>query len=198
VRSDVLSTHGSVTLRKASRVTGNVTAGGAIRNGGAITGTMKANSPSPTITASPVAPCSPFSGRAGIHGRFTYRAAKGDLTVTPGKTVRLGAGAYCFHRLTIPKSSVLKVTGPVTITLTGVLRASGTFVNATSSAANLRIRSSYKDAKGVALTGGRKAYLTVYAPKTGITMSGGGAIWGALFGRKLFVSGNSDVHFDTD
>jgi hypothetical protein len=173
-----------------------VTAGTSIHNVGVITGTQKANSPSATITAPSVPACSRFSTAAGINGAFTYSALRSNLRVKPGKTATLAAGAYCFHDLRIPKRSVLKVTGNVTIQLTGLLRAFGTFANTTPSGANLLIASSYSGSNGVALTGGGRAYVIVYAPSTRVELSGGRAIFGALLGKTLKVSGHSDVHVD--
>ena len=82
----------SVTLDKGGLVTGDVTAGTAITNKGTINGTATPNSPSPPIVAPPVPVCSPFSGDGGISGKFSYNAAKGDLTVSGGKTVTLASG----------------------------------------------------------------------------------------------------------
>ena len=62
--------------------------------------------------------------------------------------------------------------------------------------ANLRIESSYTGAGGVALSGGSGAYLTVYAPGTGVTLSGGSPLFGALLGKTLTVSGGAAIHYD--
>jgi hypothetical protein len=196
VRGNVLSTHGSVTLTKASRVTRNVRAGTRIRNAGNIGGIARAHSPSPTITAAPIAACSPFSGRTGLSGGFTYDPATGDLRVDRGATLTLAPGTYCFHALTIARRAVLNVTGPVTIAVTGRLRAAGKLLNTTASPPNLLIVSSYTGANGVALAVGRSAYLTAYAPSTRIALTGGGTLFGGLLGQTLAVSGNSDVRFD--
>ena len=61
---------------------------------------------------------------------------------------------------------------------------------------NLQIESSYAGANGVVLSGGTGAYLAVYAPGTSIALSGGSPVYGALLGKTLIVSGNSDVHYD--
>jgi hypothetical protein len=37
-------------------------------------------------------------------------------------------------------------------------------------------------------------YLTIYAPGTDVTVSGGGPLYGALVGKTLTVFGNSFVH----
>jgi MBG domain-containing protein len=197
VRGNVLSTHGSVMLTKTGRVTGSVTAGRRIRNAGNIGGVVKAHAPSPAITARPIAPCSPFSDRTGLSGGFTYDPATGDLRVNAGATLTLAPGAYCFHSVSVLKRSELKVTGPVTIAVTGRLLASGALLNTTTaSPQNLLIVSSYTGANGVGLAGRHSAYLAVYAPSTRIAVSGGGAIFGGLLGGSLAVSGNADVHFD--
>ena len=49
---------------------------------------------------------------------------------------------------------------------------------------------------GVTISGNSSAYLTVYAPGTSVTISGGSPVFGALLGRTLTISGNSQVHYD--
>ena len=178
-------------------MTGDVRAGTAINNKGTINGTATPNSPSPPIIAPPVPVCSPFSGTGGLSGKFSYDAAKGDLTVSGGKTVTLAGGSYCFHNLTLSGGSVLTVAGPVTLTLTGLLNAAGgSFINPTHVPANLQISSSFAGANGVLLSGGAGAYLSVYAPTTSVGLSGGSPVYGALLGKTLALSGGSAVHYD--
>ena len=43
---------------------------------------------------------------------------------------------------------------------------------------------------------GSGTYLTIYAPGTSVTVSGGGPLFGSLVGKTLTVSGNSFVHQD--
>ena len=197
VYGDVRSATASVTLEKNGLVTGDVRAGTAINNKGTINGTATPNSPSPPIIAPPVAVCSPFSGTGGLSGKFSYDAAKGDLTLSGGKTVTLAGGSYCFHNLTLSGGSVLTVAGPVTLTLTGLLNAAGgSFINPTHVPANLQISSSFAGANGVLLSGGAGAYLSVYAPTTSVGLSGGSPVYGALLGKTLALSGGSAVHYD--
>ena len=83
------------------------------------------------------------------------------------------------------------------IVVTGKVNASGgAFVNQTHVATNLRLSSSYPGASGVTLSGGANAYMTVYAPQTAITLSGGAPLFGALLGKTLAASGKSAVHYD--
>jgi hypothetical protein len=143
--------------------------------------------------------CSPFTGTAGISGGpFNYNAAKGDLTVGGGKSVTLANGTYCFHDLTLSGGSKLNVNGPVKIFLTGQLVAGGGggFVNPTFVPSNLQISSSYAGKDGVKLSGGSNAYLSVYAPRTSVELSGSSPVFGALLGKTLVISGGSFVHYD--
>jgi hypothetical protein len=198
VGGSVRAAQGAVTLQSGAVVTGDVTAGGAISNKGTINGTATPNTPTPTIDPPDVAPCSPFSGTAGISGDFKYDAAKGDLTVSGKKSVTLADGTYCFHNLSLSGGSELHVNGPVKIFLTGKLEASGGsgFVNPTSVPANLQFSTSFDGKDGVKLSGGSQAYLSVYAPQTDVTLSGGSPVFGALLGKTLELSGNAVVHYD--
>jgi Carboxypeptidase regulatory-like domain len=197
VNGNVRSTQGSVTLGSLSLVTGNVAAGTTISNSGTINGTATPNAPSAAIVAPAVAVCSPFSGTSGIGGQFKYAAATGNLTVGSGKTATLANGSYCFHDVTLSRGSVLRVAGPVAITVTGKLSAKGAFDNRTFVPANLQISSSYTGNSGVGLVGGNSAYLTVYAPGTSVVLSDGGPVFGSLLGKTLTVSSDSDVHVDS-
>ena len=84
------------------------------------------------------------------------------------------------------------------IFLTGQLVAGGGsgFVNPTSVPSNLQISSSYAGKDGVKLSGGSNAYLSVYAPKTDIDLSGNSPVFGALLGKTLTIGGESAVHYD--
>jgi hypothetical protein len=66
------------------------------------------------------------------------------------------------------------VSGPVSIVVTDKLDASGGgFANTTRTPANLQISSSYSGTGGVTLSGRSGSYMSVYPPRTGITLSGG-------------------------
>jgi hypothetical protein len=196
VTGDVRSAQSSVSMDADGTVSGDVTAGTTI-TGGTIGGTATPNAPSSPLAAPAVTPCSPFSGAAGLGGKYAYNAATGDLTVAGGKTATLAAGTYCFHNVTVSGQSVLTVTGAVKIVLTGRLDASGgSIVNQTHVATNLQIASSFAGSDGVVLSGGSGAYFTVYAPRTGITLSGRSPVTGALLGKTLTASGGSPIHYD--
>jgi hypothetical protein len=60
----------------------------------------------------------------------------------------------------------------------------------------MQVASSYTGNNGVTLSGGSGTYMTIYAPGTSVTVSGGGPLFGALVGKTLTVSGNSTIHQD--
>jgi hypothetical protein len=198
VNGGVRSAEGAVTVQDGALVTGDVRAGTAITNNGTINGTATPSSPSSTLAAPDAPACSPFSGATGITGSFSYNAAKGDLTIGGGKSATLADGTYCFHDLILSGGSTLTVNGPVKIFLTGKLSVGGgsRFVNPTSVPSNLQISSSYAGKDGVKLSGGSNAYLSVYAPKTDVDVSGNSPVFGALLGKRLTIGGESAVHYD--
>jgi hypothetical protein len=63
--------------------------------------------------------------------------------------------------------------------------------------ANLQFESSYAGADGITLSGGTAAYVTVYAPKTSIALTGKSPLYGALFGKTVAASGGAAIHYDT-
>jgi hypothetical protein len=194
VFGSVRSAQGSVTLKDGASVTGDVTAGTTI-SGGTIGGTATAKSPAAKIVAPAVAACSPFSSAAGISGKYTYDAKRGDLTVSGGNTATLANGSYCFHKVTLSGGATLRVNGAVTVRLTGQLTAGdGKIVNSTNVPANLQIASSYAG-DGVTLSGGPGMYLSLYAPASAVKLTGGMPVHGAVLGKTLTVTGDS-VHYD--
>jgi hypothetical protein len=48
----------------------------------------------------------------------------------------------------------------------------------------------------VTVSGGSGTYMTIYAPRTSLTVSGGGPFFGAPVCKTLKVSGNSSLHYD--
>jgi hypothetical protein len=198
VGGDVRSATAGVSVLNGGRVTGDVLAGGAITNQGTIGGTATPDSPTPTVAAPAVSACSPYSSSAGLSGRFTYNRTTGNLVVSGGRTVTLADGDYCFNNVTLSGGAVLAVNGPVRLSLTGILDASGgAFLNTTFDPLNLEIVSSYAGATGALLSGGGPgAYLSLYAPATGVILAGGAQVYGAVLARSLALSGGSGIHYD--
>ena len=173
ITGNVVSSQSSVLLGPNSVVTGNVSAGTTITNQGTA-GSLTPNHPLSPIVAEAVPQCS---------------ATAPDLNVNDPMT--LASGTYCFHSITLSANATLEATGPVIINMTGVLNASG----GAKIPSNLQINSSYTGPEGVTISGNTTASLTIYAPGTNVAITGGSTVFGALLGKTLTISGNSQVHF---
>ena len=138
--------------------------------------------------------CSPFSGTQASAGTFSYNAAKGDLTVSGGKTVTLADG----HVL-LPRPDPLGRVeaerqrpgedlphGQARRERRRRLREPDVRARRTC-----RSRAATRAKDGVKLSGGSNAYLSVYAPRTSVELSGGSPVFGALLGKTLMISGGS-------
>ncbi len=187
------STLGAVSVASGAGVSGNVTAGTTASVLGIVSGTVLQHTPSTPVPLPAVTACAPFSAKTGISGgSFTY--ASGNLTVKSG-TVKLASKTYCFKNVTVSAGSTLSVRGPVTIDLTGKLTGKGQIANTTNLPANLHIVSSYAGAGGVAIVGGSHAAMTILAPKTKATISGG-SYFGTLFAGAVNLTGAIQFHAD--
>lgn len=201
VSGNVRSTRAGVAMSGASQVTGNATAGTTVSRSGSasVGGTITNNALAPTITLPAVSTCSPFSSSSGISGTYSYNASTGDLSLTGVNVATLANGTYCFHNVSVGNSAQLKVNGPVTIKLTGTLSTSGaaSINNTTVIPSNLRILSSYSGSNGVTFGNSASAYLLVYAPQTGVTISGAAPLFGTVAGKSLTISNSGMLHYDT-
>ena len=191
------STRGAVNVAATAQVTGNITAGTTASIKGTVGGKVTQNAPSTAFSRPKVAACSPFSPRKGISGgTFSYSSHTGDLTVRTG-TVKLAHGTYCFHTIALSAGTNLMVNGPVTLNLTGKITAArGHIVNSTKKPANLRINTSYTGTGGLTLQGGPQAYMTILAPATSVTITGG-SYFGTLFAGTVKLTGSGTFHSDT-
>ncbi|HEY2355525.1 MAG TPA: Ig-like domain-containing protein [Gaiellaceae bacterium] len=186
-----ISTHGSVMVSHSASVSGFVTAGTTASILGTAGGAVTQNAPSAALAVPTVAACSPFSSKSGISGgSFSY--ASGNLAVKGG-TVKLAKGTYCFGNVSIAAGSVLSVSGQVTIHLRGKLTGKGQIANKTNLPANLHIDMSYTGSGGVAIVGGGHTAMTLLAPKTTVTISGG-SFFGTVLARTVSLTGGIAFH----
>ncbi len=197
VHGDMI-TAGNVILQANSLVTGNVVYGTTFSNSGTVQGSIIHQST--TFIDAPIPDaCGSYTKAptTWITGAYTYDATKGNLTVSGGGTATLASGTYCFNNVTVSGGSTLRINGTVIINVTGKFTDSGGSLQNTSYIPfNLQVSSSYTGSNGVTVSGTSATYLTIYAPGTDVTISGGGPLYGALVGKTLTVSGNSFVHQD--
>jgi hypothetical protein len=203
IYGDMISALGNVILQANSLVTGDVTYATtlSVANSATIRGTIYHQTSPPIVAPIPDA-CGSYTKAptTWITGAYTYDAAKGNLTVSGGGTATLASGTYCFNNVTVSGGSTLQintVNGPVIINVTGKFTDSGgSLQNPSAIPFNLQVASSYTGSNGVTVSGTSATYLSIYAPGTDLTVSGGGPLYGALVCRALTVSGNSFVHED--
>lgn len=202
VFGNVRSTRAGVNMSGASSVTGNATAGTTVSRTGSATvgGTITNNALAPVMTMPSVAACGgPYSPNTGISGTYSYNQSTGDLSLSGVNIATLANGTYCFHNITLTNSAQLKVNGLVVIKLTGTLNASGAtrFTNTTGVPGSLRILSSYTGTTGVTLGNSTNVQLVIYAPGTGVSISGAAPLFGTVVAKKVTIGNSGMIHYDT-
>ena len=200
IHGDMISTQGNVILQANSLDTGDVTYATTISLAGSavVQGSIYHLTNPPIVAPLPDA-CGSYTTAptTWMTGAYTYDPIKGNLTVSGGGTATLASGTYCFNNVTVSGGSTLRINGSVIINVTGKFTDSGGSLQNTSYIPfNLQVASSYTGSNGVTVSGTSATYLTIYAPGTDVTVSGGGPLYGALVGKTLTVSGNSFVHQD--
>ena len=187
-----------VYISSTTSINGYVQSGGQIQNKGTgnVTGGIIPNAPTSPVPMPPVPACGPpYSSDAGIAPKDAYNPAAGELKAS--KDVTLANGTYCFKSIKLSGGADLLVNGPVTIKVTGQVAMNGTVQNSTQKAINLQLLSSFTGSNnGIVLSGGAQAYMAIYAPRTQISISGGGDLYGALAADDIQASGGAKVHYD--
>lgn len=122
-----------------------------------------------------------------------------ELSANGGGEVRLTGGTYVFESIKLTGGAKLRVSGdtPTVIYVKDDLDMSGgTVYNTSERARNLL----FMMAKGAEakLTGGAKAYMTVYGPEATINMSGGTALYGAVVAKDIKMNGGARLYYDVD
>jgi len=187
--------HGDATQTAASPAIGDTVTGTKTTGAAALTAPC----------AAPSACGPPYSANSGIVPSSAYSGpGTGDLTISGA--VNLASGTYCFRTIKVTTTgSSLTVSGAVTINVTGdsgagyaVNFTGGSLANPTGAPANLQINSSFNapTADGIILTGNAQAYMAVYAPNTGVKITGGSGFWGAIWGAYVKNTGGTSVHYD--
>ena len=145
------------------------------------------------------------SGNGGNGGPSPYRTQDMSLSANGQEIVTLRGGTYFFSSVTFTGQSVLEVTGPTVIYVTGDFDVSGGgFINASGRPSDLIVYAHpYPIAPGntptsshVKIRGGSQAAMAVYAPGATITVAGDDDVYGAYIGETVTIQGNSQFHYD--
>jgi len=140
----------------------------------------------------------------------TWTNTNGNLTVSNGTVVVLTPATYCVASLTIKgtlqvSSGVANGSLPTVVIVDGSIdmNAGALVNNSTRDAQNMQVISTYgndpseRTSPNVTVNGGTAAYITVYAPTTGVKITGNGDIYGAVMsGKNVAFSGNTNVYYD--
>ncbi len=200
VWGNVRSTRAGVVLSGATAVTGNATAGTTVSKSGSavVNGTTTNNALAPVMTLPGVAACTSYSSTSGFSGTYSYNPATGNLSLSGSQILTLANGTYCFNNLTMTNSVQLKINGPVVIKLTGVLNVGGASVinNLTGVPGNLSILSSFSGVNGVIINNGTNNLMLVYAPQTGVSISGIAPVFGNVVGKSVVIANSGNLHYD--
>ncbi len=130
----------------------------------------------------------------GAHSRDAIDAS-GDFQLNVGEAYNLPPGTYYVRNFSMSSQSVLNISGPTTIYVTGKLLRAGTSEvnNNTQLAANLQFLST---GGKVEVTSNTPFYGVIYAPQSDVTVRGNDDLFGAIVGKTLKIIGNSMAHYD--
>jgi hypothetical protein len=152
------------------------------------------------------------TGQAGVGATITPNAScacpnpppivLGDVSVTGGADLHLGAGTYIVNSLSFAGGSKIIVdSGPVIFQIVGAPNVStpldftgGTAVNETYDPSNLQFI--YGGTNNVKLTGGSAMAGLVYAPEASMSFAGSGDFYGAVIAKKVTDMGGAAIHYD--
>ena len=128
-----------------------------------------------------------------------------DYTVSDDTTITLSSdqGTYCFRNLTVSGGGTLTADGPVTVYLTGELRASGntligvvnnprTMLFLVAAAAGTTLGTT----GGGSITGNSTFYGALYGPGAEFDVTGSAEIFGSVIAKRVDLSGSAKIHYD--
>lgn len=127
----------------------------------------------------------------------------GALGVITNNATIATAGSYSMTSLSLSGNKALVVTaGPVVVYLTGsgnVMSLSGNaaIVNSTLDPTKLIFMCTSSAPQTISVVGNGSAYYAIYCPKADVTITGNGAIFGAVVAKSVSWSGNNGfIHYD--
>lgn len=147
--------------------------------------------------------CGPISGCSnGLpSGLQLAPGTYGNISLTGGATLHLGAGTYAINSISLAGNSTLIIdSGPVILNVAGqnqntpVDLTGGTVVNASLDPSNLQIP--YAGTGTIKVSGGSQNAALVYAPSASTQLSGGSDFFGSIIASTLSVSGGTAIHYD--
>ena len=141
-----------------------------------------------------------------VPGTQAAPVALGNISVTAGGTIHLGAAAGCpcyynVNSIKLVGNSTVKIDGgPVVFNVQGEDEATpidltgGSLVNLSINPANFQIV--YAGTGNVKLAGGNRTAAMVYAPNASVTLAGGSNFFGSLLAATVSDTGGTAIHYD--
>ncbi len=117
-----------------------------------------------------------------------------DLSLSGNRTLTLPGGTYRYKQVSISGRARLIFTGPATIYAETVSLSGNSITTADNRPTNLSIK--VPGGGGVSLSGTSDFYGLIYAPESQISMSGSNALYGAVVGRTIRLSGSVNFWYD--
>jgi Flp pilus assembly protein TadG len=182
----------NITMSASATIYGNATPGpGYSATGGIVTGSRTAEASPLVFPAVSVGSNATTNNNAAV---ATYMSA-GSFNIGGTTVASMPAGTYSFTDFTMSASSVLNITGPVIIYVSGTLNLSGSSVStALNTPSNLQIN--VASAANATISGSSVLYGEIYAPQAGLTVSGSGGMAGSIVANSIDLSGTGGIHFD--
>src|SRR5262245_49952148 len=214
-KAGAVGSNGGINLASQITIRGDASPGPghsiAVSNNAVVTGDTTALTEEVDL---PPTPFAEFAKAAAVNDNGTwtstskvnYDPVKGDLIVGKGNTITLTGKVYFFRSIQLSGNAVLKIKdGPVKIYITDEASLGGGVIfNETQQPINLQfyqypyalpVGTTQKNNKA-SLSGGANAAFVMYAPSSTVTVSGNGAVNGAIVGKQIDMKGGAQVHFD--
>lgn len=131
---------------------------------------------------------------ANDNGAIAGLLKRGSLAIKPRTALTLSSGTYVLRNLTLAPGSVLHVSGPTVIYLSGSL----------SEGARARILADHPADLRIVLVGPARATLgggailtaDLYAPRSKVALAAGSALFGSVISASLSIGARAAVHYD--
>jgi Flp pilus assembly protein TadG len=128
------------------------------------------------------------------------RETDGSIKLKASEVLTLHPGNYYIKDLDLTAGSILKVTGPVSLYIWGAIEMHGHAEVASNLPKNLKLIT-VKGPNGenpgtVTLNSGTAIYGELYAPLSPVIYKGSGSMYGSLVGKSIYMTGNSQLHYD--
>lgn len=164
--------------------------GGAIIGAASVTGS---SAPLGTLLHFPMPVVESAYNNGPIHSMLSHGGK--DLELDGNKTYTIPAGNYAVRNLTLAGTARLRLSGEVTLYVTGNLTLHGNVEVGTGRPGDFKIRMTSANSSAT-ISGTTALHADLYAPGSTVVVSGTGDFYGTVVGKTLAVSGRAGIHYD--